>query len=99
MEHDSSHDQSRRRFLKSMAIATGAAALPGLAFKEAFGASTSKTPKADVQYKNTPRNGQMCAHCMYFLPGRGKGPKGKCKLVQGAISPHGWCILYTQKPK
>jgi anaerobic selenocysteine-containing dehydrogenase len=99
MEHDSSHDQSRRRFLKNMAIATGAAALPGMALKEAFGASTTKTPKSDVQYKNTPRNGQMCAQCMYFLPAKSRNGKGHCKLVQGTISPHGWCILYTPKSK
>jgi hypothetical protein len=98
MENNSSHDQSRRRFLKTMAVATGTAALPGMALKEAFGAAT-KTPKSTVQYRDHPNGKQECAKCMYFIAPKSKGGKAHCKVVQGVIKPQGWCMLFTAKSK
>jgi hypothetical protein len=80
-----------------MAFATGAAVLPGTALiRDALGAST-KTPKSAVQYRNKPKNGKMCSKCMFYIPGKSNSAKGKCQVVQGAIDPQGWCMLFTPK--
>lgn len=42
-----------------------------------------------VQYQDQPKGSQRCS--AHFIPG------GQCKLVEGPISPNGWCIAYTAK--
>ena len=52
----------------------------------------------------SPNDGRHCMSCRYFLPddrdGRMVGPGcmsgANCKLVTGAISPMGYCNLYTE---
>jgi hypothetical protein len=46
-----------------------------------------------VQYQDQPKNGQVCATCTHFV-----APSG-CVLVEGTISPGGWCSLYAPKSK
>ena len=87
---------SRSDVLKSLA------ALPALGL--ALGASTreadaqaSKAPQSAVKYQNHPQNGQECDQCTFFLPGKSKTANGGCKVVQGSISPKGWCVSYAKK--
>jgi len=36
---------------------------------------------------------------MHFIPAKsGKGP-GTCKIIEGAISPSGWCAEWEQPAK
>ena len=46
--------------------------------------------KAAARYQDQPKNSESCASCPYF-----KVPNG-CVVVQGEISPTGWCPMYTQ---
>ena len=56
-------------------------------------ARAAKLAKADVQYQDRPKDGKDCDDCMHFLP----GPIPSCKVVEGAISPHGYCLAFTRK--
>lgn len=50
-----------------------------------------KAKKEAVQYQDTPKNGQKCDNCQFF-----EAPGG-CKVVEGKISPQGWCSLFVAK--
>ena len=51
-----------------------------------------KLPKETVKYQYEPKDGQQCLNCLHFVP------PNACKLVEGEISPKGWCILFAPKP-
>lgn len=55
---------------------------------EAQGKTNQKTAK----YQDHPNKGQSCAQCNFFRP-----PKS-CQLVEGDISPNGWCSFWAKKP-
>jgi len=57
-------------------------------------ARAAKLAKADVQYQDRPKQGKDCDDCMHFLA----GAPPSCKVVEGAISPHGYCLAFTRKP-
>ena len=79
---------SRRDFLHVAAIGGGATILgAGLI---ASPAAAKMSPKA-MSYQPTPKGNQRCDNCANF-----QAPGG-CKLVDGPISPAGWCILYNPK--
>jgi len=58
----------------------------------------AKLAKADVQYQDRPRDGRDCDDCIHFVPGA-KGTPSSCKVVEGQVSPHGYCLAFTPKPK
>jgi hypothetical protein len=42
-------------------------------------------------YQPSPKNGQKCLDCALFIQ-----PQA-CKVVEGTISPVGWCKFYAKK--
>jgi hypothetical protein len=51
--------------------------------------ATQKMSKQDAQYQDSPKDIRMCATCTLFeLP-------TSCKVVEGDISPSGWCKAYA----
>ncbi|MEM8812191.1 MAG: peptidoglycan-binding domain-containing protein [Pseudomonadota bacterium] len=46
-------------------------------------------PKSDAAYRPSPKGGQYCARCLFFVAG------GTCKLVAGDIRPDGHCVLFA----
>lgn len=50
-----------------------------------------KVNKADAQYHDTPKGQQRCAICLQFEP------PNSCKLVEGKISPQGWCQFFAAR--
>ena len=55
-----------------------------------------------VHYQNHPNQGQMCGMCKSFIPGGRMGRSeateaATCKVVEGNISPMGWCMLYAAR--
>ena len=56
-------------------------------------AAQQKIAQNLVQYQATPKNGQKCGDCLQF-----EAPD-KCKVVDGKISPNGWCVAFVVKPK
>jgi hypothetical protein len=50
-----------------------------------------KMKQADAKYQDQPKDGHQCDGCAQF-----QAPSA-CKLVDGTISPSGWCQLFTPK--
>jgi len=55
-------------------------------------AAPAKVSQASVQYQTQPKDGKTCADCMHFI-----AESNTCKLVEGDISPTGWCALWAKK--
>ena len=58
----------------------------------------AKLSKADVQYRDQPNAGKDCDDCIQFVPGASPRTTGSCKVVEGSITPHGYCLAFTPKP-
>ena len=85
---DGSRRMSRRAALTSTALALGAAAA-GTAVTRV--SAQQKITPAAAKYQDQPKGQQSCAVCANFQP------PNACKVVQGTISPSGWCLLFAPK--
>lgn len=47
--------------------------------------------KTDAKYREHPNGQQRCEICLQFRP------PGSCQLVQGEISPQGWCQFFAAR--
>jgi hypothetical protein len=48
-----------------------------------------KMSKQEADYQDSPKDIRMCATCTLFEP-----PKS-CKVVEGDVSPSGWCRVFA----
>ena len=76
---------ARRRFL-GMALAIGGVAAAASIVASDPAAATSKSAAA---YQSSPKGGQRCSGCRFF-----SAYSRTCQLVDGEISPNGWCKFY-----
>jgi hypothetical protein len=92
---------SRRAWLKGVALVSAAAATPLML---ASTPAEAKVTKAAVHYRDHPNGMQMCHMCKFYISSGGRSAgmscmgmmgTGACQLVQGRISPMGWCDLYS----
>jgi hypothetical protein len=60
-------------------------------------AAAGKETKEQLAYQPTPHGTQRCANCIVFHPGKTPQSSGSCDLVQGSISPNGWCRVFRAK--
>ena len=51
----------------------------------------AKMSQASAGYRNSPNGSKNCANCKVFVP------PSSCTLVEGPISPRGWCKLWVSK--
>jgi len=85
---------SRRALLESAGLAIAVLSTVGAArraladdeIKEA-----DKIKQTDAHYQRFPKGPQRCQICLQFTP------PDKCKIVQGPISPQGWCQFFAAK--
>ena len=84
---------SRREILKSMGVIIGATAVTALLIPKI----AHMISKAWVQYQDHPEGDQYCASCVNFIPNIKSTANGTCMIVEGAISPHGWCKSFAQR--
>ncbi|OYV66199.1 MAG: hypothetical protein B7Z59_09595, partial [Acidiphilium sp. 37-67-22] len=49
------------------------------------------------KYQDMPKDGHQCDGCALYVPASTAGKDGRCKAVAGAISPKGWCELWSPK--
>ena len=98
MDENSTDMKSRRSLLKSAVLLAGIATIPLLANSRNVFAE-GKIAKADVKYQDKPNAGKDCDDCLQFIPGANAKAMGTCKVVEGEISPHGYCAAFTRKPK
>ena len=83
-------DLSRRVFFQRVTTyGVGAAVIHGLGLNLAT--AQAKVPPKTVSYQATPKGEQRCEGCSNFQP------PNACKMVEGEISPQGWCSLFTKK--
>ena len=90
---DSTHGMTRRTFVANAIVLP---ALAGLLLAETATAE-AKASQTAVKYQSTPKNGQKCSTCTQFVPGSSPSKNGTCKVVDGSISPNGWCMAYQAK--
>jgi High potential iron-sulfur protein len=76
---------SKRNFIRLIFL--GVVALVGTPQKSL--ASDEKQSKQAAEYQVNPKGIQMCATCTLFVAPR------SCKVVEGDISPNGWCKVYA----
>jgi len=89
-----------RRVVLSGALAVGCSLFvpialfssPATGANAAAPTATKKVSKASVQYQTQPKGEQKCANCVNFI-----AESNTCKLVDGPISPAGWCSLWSKK--
>ena len=84
---------TRRRFVQGVVIMPAFAGL----LTAAASADASKAPQASMHYQSTPNGNMRCALCKYFIPGKDAQANGTCQIVDGSISPNGYCIAYSAK--
>ena len=65
---------------------------PATTISENAPPATNKVKKEAVQYQAQAKGDQKCSLCLHFQP-----ESNSCKLVEGSISPDGWCILWAKK--
>jgi hypothetical protein len=75
---------SRRALLQA---AAGAAALLGMTTGRAT--AQLKVSRQSVAYQDQPDGGKRCSLCAHFVA------PGSCQIVQGPISPQGYCRLFV----
>jgi hypothetical protein len=83
---------SRRGVIRGAAILTGAGAAVAAGFGQgAASAQAAKVSQSAAKYQSTPKAKAQCNNCGSFIA------PASCKLVEGSISPSGWCSLYSPK--
>ncbi len=101
-DHLEHHALLRRALLRG-AVYAGLLSLPwvsradplptggsGPAGRLASGAN--KLSQAKAEYQDTPKDGHECAKCTHFV-----ASNNTCKVVEGNVSPTGWCVLWAAK--
>ncbi len=79
---------SRRTLLGGAAALVGAGTASLIATPAA---AQSKTPQTAAKYQDHPQGQSKCSGCVQF-----QAPAA-CKVVEGKISPEGWCQLFAAK--
>jgi hypothetical protein len=73
--------------------APAAGPAPSKAKSESGEATKSvKLTQDQAQYQNQPKGDQKCENCMHFI-----AESYTCDVVQGEVSPDGWCTLWAKK--
>jgi hypothetical protein len=81
---------SRRTFIKTVGAVAAAAACDGAARAQEYKPQAQKKlSQAAARYQATPKGNESCGTCPYF-----EFPKS-CVVVEGEVSPSGWCPIYT----
>jgi len=60
--------------------------------KGAAAPAAVKVSQASVQYQTQPKGELKCKDCANFI-----AESSTCKVVEGQISPDGWCTMWTKK--
>jgi len=83
---------SRRTFIKTAGVAAAAATCGRAASataQEYKPQDQKKLTQAAARYQDHPKGNETCTGCPYFVL-----PKS-CVVVEGEISPNGWCPIFT----
>jgi anaerobic selenocysteine-containing dehydrogenase len=81
---------SRRDFMNIAGVGAGALIAIGLS-SSASAAEKKKFSQQQAHYQPIPKSGQRCQNCALWQT------PNACQVVDGPVSPAGWCILYQPK--
>jgi hypothetical protein len=88
-------NRTERRYISRRVVLQGAqfAVTAGIAAQASScaGIIGPKLSKEDAKYQDMPSGQQRCAGCVHF-----EAPNA-CSVVEGTISPNGWCKRYSAK--
>ena len=84
---------SRGAFVQGLIVLP---ALAGLLAAPAF-ADASKASPSSMHYQTTPNGDMRCSLCKFFIPAQDAKSDGSCQIVDGSISPNGYCIGFSAK--
>ncbi len=76
---------SKRALLRLVVLAAGGALAPW----HLAAAEGDKMSKQQADYQDSPKGIAMCATCTLFVAPH------SCKVVDGDVSPNGWCKVYA----
>ena len=79
---------SRRGLLLAAAAGGGALIITALV---APTPASAKVAQRSVNYRGAPNGQARCSNCTLWQP------PAACKVVEGVISPNGWCSIYALK--
>jgi hypothetical protein len=82
---------SRRALLRHV-TAGGAVVLGTIIGTDRMATAQTKATKQAVSYQDKPHDDQRCDNCLQFEP------PSACKVVEGSVSPSGWCLIWAKKP-
>ncbi len=91
--------KSNRSTVTRRTALSGLIVLPAFARLCGSAIAYSKETKEKLGYQSFPHGDERCLHCRVFHPGKPPTGPGTCDLVQGAISPNGWCRVFVAKSK
>ena len=60
-------------------------------------AQAGKASQTVAMYQPKPHGKDQCDNCIHFIPGKTPKANGTCMVVEGSISPSGWCVMYARK--
>ena len=78
-------DRSRRELMRTVAAGLSGCVLP----RFSSAAASNKMTREQANYQDSPNGIYSCAVCTLFEP-----PK-TCKVVEGEVSPDGWCKAFA----
>ena len=82
-------EPSRRFFLRRVALFAGAALTAAPYGNGAL--AQQKASKESMKYQDKPNGDKQCSGCLQFVA------PNACKVVEGTISPQGYCLAWTKK--
>jgi hypothetical protein len=88
-------DLSRRRLLQNGMVAAAAGIAATTLLRPSSAQAATKASKATLMYRDTPNGKDSCATCLHYTPGKSAAANGTCDVVDGSISPHGWCAAFA----
>ncbi len=88
---------SRAEALGKLAMAP--LAIGALAALRTQAEAASKSPQNAVKYVSHPVGGKKCNACRFYIAAKHDPMKasGACQIVQGSISPNGYCVEWVKK--
>jgi hypothetical protein len=87
---DGVRNLSRRSLLRAAACAGAGLAAGALTARRAL--AQQKASKQAMHYQDKPNGDKKCSECLQF-----EAPSS-CNVVEGTISPNGYCIAWVKKP-
>jgi hypothetical protein len=84
-------DFSRRGLLRGATFLAAGGALLGTSITAGSAAAANKLAQKTVNYQDKPKGRAQCDNCAQWQK------PANCKLVDGSISPTGWCSIYAPK--